>query len=243
MKRCLSLVLVVLLVSARVYYRWQRTVRAAPANESHFVTPLGVIPLQNNVRVSPELHNGYIREESHDPRFQAKVIVSLSADQIEPFVKALAPVMLPERAYAILSITRTDVPPHDTRETYLTPFTQRDRLVAGLEPYFFRLVHDGNVAFGLGWYDKTRHEEIFVGQKKIITVMTSRPAEVEAVLYRFGVEPFTEPRFITNYETTNGDLRSFADVYPDEYGAYRSEEYLTAAYTPGLIRQLGFKKN
>jgi hypothetical protein len=237
-------VMVAALISVGAYRYWQlQSIRAVPVEGPRFVTPLGVIPLKDNVRITPDLRNGFVRQDSQDPRFRTKLMISLSADRIESFVKALAPVLLPEQAYAILNYTRVNVAPRDTTETLLTPFTERDPLIAGLQPYMFRLIHDGNVAFGLAWYDRTRHEEIFVNQKKIITVMTSRDAEVEAVLHRFAIEPFQEPKFITAYETANGDLRSFADLFPEEYGQYRSVEFLTAAYIPGLIQKLNFQKN
>jgi hypothetical protein len=207
-----------------------------------FVTPLGVIPLQNGAPVKADLRNGFVQTPSSDPRFQTKFVVSLSVPDIQPFLRDLVPAILPAQAYAVLTHDQMG-PNGEAREEYLTPFMERDRILPQLEPYWFRLVHDGTIGFGIGWYSPTRHEEVFINSKKIVTIMTSKTAVVEELLKEHGVEEFQEPRFITDYQTANGDLRSFADIYPETYGSFKSDEFLPQAYLPGLIRQLGFQKN
>jgi hypothetical protein len=205
---------------------------------------LGVIPLQNGVRVTPDSHNGFVSSDARDPRFTKTFKISLSADAIDPFFHAAVPAILPDKAYAILTCTRTDgASGKQTDEEYLTPFVDRDSILTKLAPYTFRVIHDGNIAFGIGWYSERQHEEIFMNQKRIITVMTSKPAAIERVVHDQGIEAFVQPKFITDYETANGDLHSFAEVYPEQYGKYRSDEYLTPAYLPGLIQVLSFRKN
>jgi hypothetical protein len=207
-----------------------------------FITPLGVIPLQNGKRVQADLRDGFVMTASQDPRYQTRFVVSLSADEIQPLLQRLLPEIFPDQAYAILTHDRMG-PKGETRQQYLTPFVNRDQILPKLDPYMFRLVHDGTVGFGVGWYSRTRHEEVFVNSKKIMTIMTSKPDVVEEILVAHNIDEFEVPRFITDYETANGDLRSFADVYPEDYAQFRSNEFLSSAYLPELIQQLGFKKN
>jgi len=196
-----------------------------------FVTPLGVIPLRDGVRVQADLRNGFVRMPSRDPRFETKFVISLSVDDIEPFLQDIVPAILPTEAYAVLIHDQIGSK-GETREEYLTPFLERDRILPQLEPYMFRLVHDGTIGFGVGWYNKTRHEEVFVDSKKILTIMTSKTSVVEQLLADHGVDEFQEPKFISDYETANGDLRSFADIYPEEYARFKSDEFLPQHTSP-----------
>src|SRR5262249_31681292 len=80
-------------LAGALYLGWHGPFRPGPgeggaptAAGRKFVTPLGVIPLKNGVRVTTDLHDGFVRTDSHDARFTTKFVISLSADEIEPFL-------------------------------------------------------------------------------------------------------------------------------------------------------------
>lgn len=219
-----------------------------------FVIPLGVVPLSNGKQFDISyLHNGFVKEEYDDPRFGAKCPmyrISLSTDKIETFVHAFVERILPEKVFAILDYSDVKRIGKDNSErSFLTPFLPKNELTRALKPYMFRLVNDGFVGFGYGWYDHSSHHEIFVKAKKIILIRSSKVAEIEQLLREAGIDEFREPRFITDFETLNGDLASLAgisrlpEISPYDYSQFKSREFMSSVYVPELMERLGFKEN
>jgi len=208
-----------------------------------FTTPLGVIPMRNDEPFCAPLQSGYVKSASQVKKYSAEYQISLSTEKIEAFVNALVGRILPDRIFAILEwfdISRSAQ--GACERSFQTPFLPREQIIAALQPYMFRLVNDGFVAFGFGWCDSSSNEEVFVGTKKIISIMTSKSDAVDDVLRQFGIAPFKQPRFINEYQTFNGDLRSLADIFPTEYANFKVDDYLSSVYVPELVQLLGFKE-
>lgn len=73
----------------------------------------------------------------------------------------------------------------DIRETWQSKLTPAARALETLKPYFFRLFHDGNLAFGFG---APNEMEIFITEHKIFRIYASEPDRVEVALRAFGLK-------------------------------------------------------
>jgi hypothetical protein len=213
-----------------------------------FRHPLGVIPLTNENVKEIILYEGYIKALNDDPtfKFQAQHTISVSAENIQQVLKAYVKSILPNSIYAILEVIRYDqVNKRDVKQDYLTSFRKKQDIITKLEPYLFRLIHDGTVGFGIASYTQHVHEEIFITPKKTMIIYTSKVKEVEALLVEEGIKEFREtpPVFLENYPTATADLRSLADLFPEEYLQFRDEKYRSEIYTKELIQLLDFQEN
>jgi hypothetical protein len=208
-----------------------------------FITPLGVIPTQSGEPFCAPLQNGYVKTASQDKKYSVEYQICLSTEKIEAFFNAIADRILPESIFALLEwydISRNAT--GKSERSFQTPFLPKEQTLTALRPYMFRLVNDGFVAFGCAWGDPSSHEEVFVGAKKIINIMTSKSEAVDDVLRQFGIASFKPLRFINEYQTLNGDLGSLAEIFPTEYANFKANEYLSSIYVPELVQLLGFKE-
>jgi len=208
-----------------------------------FVTPLGVIPFADNRVTRVKLSNGYVSLDSKHPRFSKDYHVSLSTERIEEFVNSFVNRVLPETGYAILEWAEISGDGKQTDHVYGTRFTEIKKLVIGLKPYMFRLINDGFVGFGYAWGDQSSLEEIFVAPKKIIRIMTSKDVTVDDLLRQACIPRFKKPQFIADYQTVNGDLSSFATLFPDTHSQFVSSEFLSGVYIPEIVKALDFHED
>ena len=161
-----------------------------------FVLPRGVAILRTEQGELFEPQEGFIRQESSEPSFTAKYIVSCSGERLGTLIRGLIDACIPSRGYVILCYGKTQA--SDYEHTYLSPFTATARLVAALDPYWDRLLNDGTVAWGIGWYNEQNHEEIFVDEFKIITVMTSQQS-MEDLLHSQGISYVPNLQFVNQH--------------------------------------------
>lgn len=213
-----------------------------------FRRPLGVIPLKSTDAEEIILYEGYVKAWVSVPTSKHRVqyTISISAEKIEPVVKAYVTSVLPKNLFGILEVTRNDSASEPgVKEEYLSPFQDKENFMATIEPYLFRLIHDGTIGFGVASYTQHEHEELFLERRKTMIIRTSKTSEVEAVLGNAGIEPFGDrpPVFLDAYPTSSGDLFSFADAYPKDYAQYGNKRYHSPVYTKELIRLLNFKEN
>ncbi len=208
-----------------------------------FVTPLGVIPTRNDKPFCAPLQNGYVKMASNDTKYSAQYRISISTDKLEKLVDTLVERILPQEIFAILDWydIRPDAKSNPNR-SFLTALLPKERITSAFKPYMFRLLNDAFVAFRFACSGPTSHEEIFVKAKKIVKMMTSKAEAAEEVLRQFSIVPIKEPRFIDEFQTFNGDLRSLAEIFPIEYAKFKADEYLSSVYVPELVQLLSFKE-
>lgn len=207
-----------------------------------FILPVGVMPIHEGKMIPVDLHNGFLKHPSKNPRFKAAYQISLSADRIEALVKAFVSKLLPETCYAILEWNEITRDRKQRDHMFLTGYQSKKSIIAGLQPFFFRLINDGFVGFGFACSDMSTHQEIFINPKKIVQIVTPYIDETERILRDLNIPAFQQPRFITEYQTVNGDLKSMADLVPQNYAGFNSQEYSSNLYIPQLVKALGFKE-
>lgn len=213
-----------------------------------FRSPLGVVPfIEDRLNFTPPLEEGYTVSPGKG-RYLHVVRACLSAERLAPLFTAYTESLFPKSCYGILEWSghgTTEDTAGDGRpkgvKTYLTAFQDTKRFLKGIEPYLFRLINDGMVAFGAAWYDESRLEEIFISEKKAVLCYTSDLEGVKQILGRFQVEPRENLRFLSEWQTLVGDLQTLSKI-GKEYQSFSADEYNPSIYIPELVKALGFSE-
>ena len=138
--------------------------------------------------------------------------VACSVEQLGRRMAALVQVCLPEPFYAILVGHWFG----DRVDTYVSGFVSRARIEAALSPHLPTLLEDGMVGHGFACYDAHRHEEIFLDDHKELTVLTSLPIAVEAVLLRHGLARAAALEFLSEHGHAHTNLGGPKATYCNE---------------------------
>ncbi|MEO0225928.1 MAG: hypothetical protein ABIL05_03130 [candidate division WOR-3 bacterium] len=184
---------------------------------------------------------GYRKFSVTNQAFTSQFAINCSADRLPELLLTLTRVCFSDTAYGIIEYYSLGENNENVLETYLSPFLDLSIIVSVFKNYMFQLVNDGQVAFGFAWYDTKRHEEIFVDDHKIITVMTSQFHTVTGVLQDADIPEIDNLEFISQHAHGHLNLTAIAKLS-------ENPELLTALtekqinYTGEIIKTLNMKK-
>lgn len=107
---------------------------------------------------------------------------------------------LPEEAFFILEFYEEEVDPgaedHPAPTVYYSPYLPQPELLAALDKYLPRLVHDGFVGFGLA--NNRAGMELFYSEEKVLTCFTGNHLRVTDLLAAEGLRHVSELPFPTD---------------------------------------------
>ena len=150
-----------------------------------FIMPLGVLIMKDDSGAIFEPRQGYRKYAMTNQTYRTQYLVVCSADRIENLLYSLVHAYFPKNVYGIIEFFSLQEKDKSEVETYLSTSLDRDDILAVFKSYIFQLLNDGQIAFGIAWQEGNQHEEIFVDDHKIITVMTSQ----ELVVNRYWLMP------------------------------------------------------
>ena len=97
--------------------------------------------------------------------------------------------LLEDEAFLILEYyPENEEPPSAERpepQVFYSPYMPVDELIANIEPYFERLIHDGFVGFGLA--NNRAGAELFYSEEKVLTCFSGNHIRIMDLFSRFGL--------------------------------------------------------
>ena len=97
---------------------------------------------------------------------------------------------LPDEAFLILEFYEEPAPQQSEEQpvptVYYSPYLPKEELLATLEPYLPRLIHDGFVGFGLA--NNRAGLELFYSEEKVLTCFAGNHIRVMNLLARHGLQ-------------------------------------------------------
>lgn len=140
---------------------------------------LGVMAVRDEDGTSPPPRTeGYKREETE---YGELIRIEINANRASDLFSYLSTLF--RGPVVVLLEAPSEV--LDIRETWQSKLLPAAKALEMLKPYFFRLFHDGNLAFGFG---APNEMEIFVTEHKIFRIYASEPDRVEGALRSYGLK-------------------------------------------------------
>jgi hypothetical protein len=167
-----------------------------------FQMPHGIQAIQDASGFVFSPKAGYTVQEVSGQKWSHIYRAACSTDAIARLTQTLVKQCLPPSHYFILSGHWFN----DRVDTYLSDFLLNDCIEKVIRQHLENLIHDGMVGFGFAWYDSARHEEIFIDDHKILTILTSQPDLVESILHTNQIHLDDQLEFISQHAHTHLNL-------------------------------------
>lgn len=163
-----------------------------------FDFPLGIRPWQSEWRRFRQLRDGYVFSLMDHSADSYRFTAMAGSARIEALFRAFADV-LPEECFFILEYYPEEEEERSAEEDvrpmlFYSPYLPTEEILACLESYFPRLVHDGFVGFGLA--NNASGMELFFSEEKILTCFTGNHIRVMDLMHRFGL-PYAKNQLFT----------------------------------------------
>lgn len=204
--------------------------------------PLGVLIMKDDSGAIFEPRQGYRKYTMTNQTYRTQYLVVCSADRIESLLYSLVYAYFPKNVYGIIEFFTLQEKDKSEVETYLSPSLDRDNTLAVFKSYIFQLLNDGQIAFGIAWQEGNQHEEIFVDDHKIITVMTSQELMVEQALGNAGIPALSDLEFVSQHAHGHLNLKAVADLVSDDDKMPGGPEFVTTVYAGDIIKSLSMQK-
>lgn len=206
-----------------------------------FALPLGVFIMKDDSGHVFQPQPGFRKYKITSQAFRAQYAIACSVDMLEPILFSFARSCFADKACAIIEYYTLTEKETSQVENYLSPFLELDSIVTVFRQYIFQLINDGQVAFGIAWYDGDRHEEIFVDDHKIITMMTSLENTVSGILVDAGLAESENLEFLSQHAHGHLNLSAVANLATDsEISKFVATH--EASYIKNIIRELKMTK-
>lgn len=212
--------------------------------------PVGVQLWPQAKRRARSLQEGYnfsLLENSSDTYHFS---VMASPTRIEKAFKNFA-ASIPDEAFFILEYYTTEPTGNEqdqpTPTIHYSPYMQVAEILAGIEPYWDRLLHDGFVGFGLA--NNRSSQEMFFSEEKILTFFTDNHLKLTNQLAKAGIphkpdlllhtelghdhlsllclERENLPQCLQDFSDRDLDYAYFCQELVDQMGMYPVEESLS----------------
>ncbi len=206
-----------------------------------FVMPLGVFIMKDESGHIFEPQEGFRKYDVTSDTFKAQYAIVCSAEGLELLFLAFGRICFSDTAYAIIEYYSAGEKESGQVESYLSPFMDTGEIVSVFKSYMFQLNNDGQVAFGIAWYDGNRHEEVFVDDHKIMTVMTSHVNTAAGLLLDAGLAEAEKLEFVSQHAHGHLNLTAVANLGADSDLA-KAIGTREAGYVHEIIKKLNMKR-
>lgn len=158
-------------------------------SDRQFDFPLGLRPWPNPLRLRrPLLKPGFTLEPLENSGDAYRLNAIIPAGKVFDFVLEFAR-SIPDEAFFILEFYENcgQLPIHDDQvpTAYYSPYLPIPEILASLEPYLARLIHDGFVGFGLA--NNRVGVEMFYSEEKVLTCFTDNHLRLTDLFARHGL--------------------------------------------------------
>jgi len=180
----------------------------------------------------------YSRLESTDDsfRFTAMIAAGRIADLVRSFASCLS-----EESFLILEFYQeeleSEAKENPSPVVYYSPYMPTGEILAVIEPYLSRLIHDGFVGFGLA--NNREGVELFYSEEKVLTCFTSNHIQVMHLLARNGLCHAPELAFPSDFGHDHLSLLCHPpNQLPEPFASMSEQELDYVQFCQELTEQL-----
>lgn len=155
------------------------------------------------------INEGYIIKAVENKKYTYIVEVNIDIDKLWDLFEKLSNNILPEIAYGIINL-RDEKP-------VLSNFVKKEKIIELYLNYYYELLNDGFLEFGIAFYNDKIMNEIYVRSFKYIQIWTSNLKELINVFEEFNLKEYKILNFIDEFPVVSIALESNNEIKIKHY--------------------------